>query len=115
MEKSALARKYELVLIIDAKLASEIKETIRKEATDLINKHKGKIINSQIWLEKHKLTFPIKKCDEGTYYIINFEGDSGVVAKVKPILRINENILRFSFIRVASKSEMKRLVEPVRG
>jgi len=114
MEKSTLVRKYELVLIIDAKLTSEIKETVRKEATDLINKHGGKVINSQIWLEKHKLTFQIKKCDEGIYYIINFEGGSDVVAKVKPSLTLNEKILRFVFIRVEPKSEVKRATEAVR-
>jgi len=114
MEKSTLVRKYELVLIIDAKLTSEIKETVRKEAADLINKHGGKVINSQIWLEKHKLTFQIKKCDEGTYYIINFEGGNDVVAKVKPSLKLNEKILRFIFIRVESKGGVKGAPEAVR-
>ena len=114
MEKSKLASKYELVLIIDAKVSGETKETIRKEATDLINKHGGKVINSQLWLEKHKLTFRIKKCDEGTYYIINFEGGSDVVAKVKPILQINEKILRFVFINIGSKSQFKGVAEVAR-
>jgi len=102
MEKTA--GKYELVVIIDTKLTSEAKETIRKDVTDLINKHGGKVINSQVWLEKHKLTFPIKKCNEGTYYVINFEGRGEIVEKVQPSLRLNEKILRFEFIKVESKT-----------
>ena len=114
MEKSALVRKYELILIIDAKLTSETKEITRKETTDLINKHGGKVINSQVWLEKHKMTFQIKKCDEGTYYIVNFEGGSEVVAKVKPSLKLNEKILRFIFVKVEPKGEVKGATEAVR-
>jgi len=107
MEKNEQMRKYELVVIVDVKLTSETKETVRKEVTDLVNKHGGKVINSQIWLEKHKFTFEIKKCNEGTYYIINFEGGSEVVEKIRPALKLNEKILRFIFIKVESKSEPK--------
>jgi len=104
MEKSALTRKYELVVIVDAKLADDVKETIRKEVADVINKCGGKVINSQVWLEKHKLTFSIKKCSEGTYYLINFEGPSEVVGKVRPLLRLNEKILRFDIIKLEAKA-----------
>ena len=103
MEKNELTRKYELVVIVDAKSTNEAKEAIRKEVSDAITKRGGKVINSQVWLEKHKLTFQIKKCSEGTYYIINFEGASDIVEKVKPSLKLNEQILRFEFIKIESK------------
>ena len=111
MEKNEQKRKYELVVIVDAKLTNESKETVRKEVTDLVNKFDGKVINSQVWLEKHKFTFEIEKCTEGTYYIINFEGESDVVNKMKPLLKLNENILRYAFIRIESKGEPKAAVE----
>ena len=115
METNEQTRKYELVVIVDAKLTNEVKETVRKDVTDLVNKHGGKVINSQVWLEKHKLTFEIKKCSEGTYYIINFEGGSEVVEKVKPTLKLNEKILRFAFIKVESKGEPKAVAEAGRA
>ncbi len=62
MDKNESVTKYELVVIVDAKLTNETKEVVRKEVADTINKHGGKVINSQVWLEKHKLTFLIKKC-----------------------------------------------------
>ena len=103
MEKNELTRKYELVVIVDAKSTNEAKEVIRKEVTDVINKRGGKVINSQVWLEKHKLTFQIKKCSEGTYYVINFEGQSDIISKIRPILKLNEKIPRFDFIKVEPK------------
>lgn len=104
MENSKLVRKYELVVIVDAKLTNETKETVRKDVADAITKNGGKVINSQVWLEKHKMTFEIKKCDEGTYYIINFEGVNDTIEKVKPGLKLNEKILRFAFIKAEAKS-----------
>ncbi len=113
MEKSESIRKYELVVIVDAKLTDDAKETVRKDVADLISKHGGKVINSQVWLEKHKFTVEIKKCDEGTYYIVNFEGTSDVVEKMKPSLKLNERILRFAFIKIETKVESKTVTETV--
>ena len=104
MEKNELTRKYELVVIVDAKLTSEAKESVRKEVTDAVNKRGGKVINSRVWLEKHKLTFQIKKCSEGTYYVINFEGKSDIIEKIRPGLKLNEKILRFDFIKIEPKA-----------
>lgn len=111
MGKNDIVRKYELVVIVDAKQTNETKETVRKEVADLISKHGGKVINSQVWLEKHKLTFEIKKCTEGAYYLINFEGNSEVVNKVQPLLRLKEKILRFAFIKVESKTGSKNKLQ----
>ena len=103
MEKNELTRKYELVVIVDAKSTNEAKDAIRKEVTDVINSRGGKVINSQVWLEKHKLTFQIKKCSEGTYYVINFEGNSQIISRIRPSLKLDEKILRFDFIKIEPK------------
>lgn len=100
MEKSELVRKYELMVIVDAKLADDMKQSIYKELTDMITKSGGKIINSRVWIEKHKLTFKINKCTEGAYYLVNFEGEGAVINKIKPVLRLNERILRSTFAHV---------------
>ena len=100
MEKSELIRKYEIVVIVDARLSEVEKQSVFKELTDMVTKSGGKIINSRVWLEKHKLTFKIKKCTEGTYYLINFEGEGDVINKIKPVLRLNERVLRSAIAHV---------------
>ena len=111
MGTSEVNKKYELVLIVDEKLTSASKEAVRKEILDQLKKLGGKVINSQVWLEKQKFTFQIKKCDEGTYYLINFEAESDVVAKMESSLRLNEKVLRSIFVQVDSKAA----AEAVRG
>ncbi len=92
--------KYELVVILDAHSNQEEKETIIKQTADAIAKGGGKVINSQVWLEKHKLTFKIKRRTEGTYYLINFECASSATPKIRQILSTNEDILRSAITKI---------------
>lgn len=98
--KTETLRKYELMIIVDAKLTNEDKEAARREATEIVTQAGGKVLNSQAWLEKQKFSFPIKKCAEGTYYLINFEGEGALVGPVRSSLRLNERILRFAVTKV---------------
>ena len=100
MEKTVILDKYELVLIVDAGLSETDKAGICKESVDAVNELGGKVINSQVWLEKNKLTFDIKKKKEGTYYLINLEIDRALVAKLRRVLTLKENILRFEVIKI---------------
>jgi len=91
--------KYEMVVVVDATIPQEEKETVVKEVGDAIGKCDGQVINSQIWLEKQKIAFPIKKCWEGTYYTINFESQRSAFGKLKDILKLNEKILRSLIVK----------------
>ena len=91
--------RYELVVIVDASISQEEKEKIVKEAGDAIVKCEGNVINSQVWLDKHKFTFRMKKCTEGTYYLINFESVKSGLSKLRNALRLNENILRSLIVK----------------
>ena len=96
MITTELITKYELVLIIDVGIAEGKKEEIFKKVQDLIQNVGAKLINSQVWIPKHRLTFAIKKCREATYYMINFESDPSFVRKIEEQLKLNEDLLRFA-------------------
>lgn len=89
--------KYELIMIVDAQLSPSEKEEILKQATEAVTKGEGKVINSQVWLEKQRFTFGIRKRKEGTYYLVNFESN-GNAGKIRDLLRLNENILRYAIL-----------------
>ena len=92
--------KYELIVVVNAQLPQEEKNTICKECCDGVLKSEARVINSQVWLEKQRFTFPIKRCTEGTYYLINLEGAAQAVGKLKNALRLNEKILRSALFKV---------------
>lgn len=92
--------KYELVTILDAAMPQENKDGVIKEVSEAITKSDGKVINSQVWLEKHKFSFRMKKKAEGTYYLTNFESPKAGVAPLRQALRLNDNVLRSLIIKV---------------
>ncbi len=91
--------KYELVLIVDAQRNAGEKENIIKEVAETVGKAGAKVINSQVWIEKHKFSFKIKRCAEGTYYLMIFESKADGVVKVRQDLKLNEGVLRFAIMK----------------
>ncbi len=92
--------KYEAMVITKPDLKEEEKEAVFKQFLDPITKNGGQIINHQVWLAKSHLSSPIKKQKEGLYYLIQFNIASAAIAKLKPVYRLNELILRFMVIKV---------------
>ena len=96
--------KYELVYIIDAHASQGVKDEIAKQVHDAMAKSDVKVINSQVWLERHRMSFSIKKIWEGTYYLLNIEAPTAAVNKLQGFLRLNEQILRFLTVKAAKSA-----------
>ena len=91
--------KYELVVIIDAALSQSGKEDAMNQVGQAVEKCGGKVIDSRVWLEKHKMSFLMKKRPEGTYYLISFEGGKEKFPELRRILKLNDNVLRSLIVK----------------
>ena len=91
--------KYELVYIVDAHATQAVKDEIAKQVADALAKTEIKLVNSKLWLDRHKMSFPIQKIGEGAYYLLNLEAKSSSITKLHSILRINEQVLRFMTVK----------------
>lgn len=98
-----MMNKYELVYIVDAHLAAEAKEEVGKQIADAVTKADGKVINSNVWFERQRMSFPIKKVQDGSYYLVNWEGRGNASVKLRQSLRLNERVLRFLIIAANSQ------------
>ena len=85
---------YEAVFLIDAQLDEKSANVIFEQIKETITKNEGNIISARIWTEKRKLTFPIKKKQEATYYLVDFKLKPVLIEKLRQTYRLNENILR---------------------
>ena len=90
---------YELVYLVDAHASQTIKDEIARSVADALAKSGITVINSQVWLERHKMSFSINKLWEATYYMVNIEEPAAALDKLYGILRINEQILRFMTVK----------------
>ena len=85
---------YEGMFIVRPDLSDEDKKNLFAQINDAVTKNNGSVSAANIWSEKRRMCFRIKKCDEGVYYLISFSAAAEALAKITHAYKLNENILR---------------------
>ena len=101
----ARIRHYETMFIVKATLTDE--ETQAEIATVKANieKNCGKIVSCDE-MGSRNLAYEIEKQKRGYYYVIYFTAPSESIGELERNYRVNENIIRFIFIKSESKTEV---------
>ena len=92
--------KYEAMFIFKPDLSEEDKKTAFSQVQDVITKNKGTVAEAVVWADRRKLCFPIKKYQEGVYYLMTFDTPPESITEIKYLYRVNENIVRVLITRV---------------
>lgn len=90
---------YEAMLIVQPNINEERKKELFDGINDTASKNGAEIISSSVWSEKRKLSYPIKKFQEGIYYLIGFKANPGAISKLKQAYKLNENIIRLLIVK----------------
>ena len=109
-------KRYESVIIVNSSLNEETLNRIITRCEDVIKKHGGTIINTNLW-GKRRLAYPIKKFQYGFYIIFDFEAPSELVSELELEYRLNEHILRYITLfkdKKAILTEQRRKAEEER-
>lgn len=91
--------KYELALVVNAKIEDDAKEATLQAAQDLITRFGGVITNVDDQGKK-KLAYEIQKMSEGFYYFIQFDAEATVPNEIEQRVRIMDNVIRFLCVRL---------------
>jgi small subunit ribosomal protein S6 len=94
--------KYEGMFIIKPDLSDDEKKTLFQQINDAVLKNNGNVSSGAVWTEKRKLYFPLKKCLEGTYYLLNFSLAPQSIKDIGYTYKLNENILRVLITKISS-------------
>ena len=96
---------YETMFIVKPTLTDE--ETVAQielvKAT--IEKNGGEIVVCDD-MGSRELAYEIEKNKRGYYFLIYFKGNPAGIAEIERNYRINENVIRFIFIKYDSKKEI---------
>ncbi|MBN2096979.1 MAG: 30S ribosomal protein S6 [Candidatus Omnitrophica bacterium] len=96
---------YEAMFIFKPEINEQEEKLLVTELEKLLKENQANIENSQAY-GRRQLAYPINKCSEGIYYLINFStASSDAVPRLKHACKINERILRALVTRTASKEE----------
>jgi small subunit ribosomal protein S6 len=98
-------RHYETMFIVKPTLtAEEITAQIDLVKSN-IEKNGGEIVSTDD-MGSRQLAYPINKNKRGYYFVIYFKSPANSILELERNYRINENILRFIFIKYESKKEV---------
>ena len=86
--------KYEAMFILKPDLSDEDRKTVFNQINEAVSKNQGSISTASVWSEKRKLCFPVKKYQEGLYYLVNFSVPGLAIKEIEQAYKLNENILR---------------------
>ena len=90
--------KYELALVVNAKIEDEERLATVEKAKEYITRFGGTITNIDEWGKK-RLAYEIQKMKEGYYYFIQFDADATVPAEIEKRVRIMENVIRYLCVK----------------
>lgn len=90
--------KYELALVVNAKIDDDARAAVVEKAKDYITRAGGTLGEVDEW-GKQKLAYEIQKMNEGYYYFIPFDAEPTVPADIEADVRIMDNVLRFLIVR----------------
>ena len=90
--------KYELTVVVSAKLEEEGRTAELDKVKALVEKFGGTITNVDD-AGKKKFAYEIQKMKEGFYYFIQFEADATAPAEIERHVRIMENVIRYLCVR----------------
>lgn len=90
--------KYELAVVLNAKVEDEVRANTLEKVKDLVSRCKGTITNVDEW-GKRRLAYEIQKMSEGFYYFIQFDAEAEVPAEIESRIRIMDNVIRYLCVR----------------
>jgi small subunit ribosomal protein S6 len=92
-----MIKNYELMVILSPKLTADEATQLNDSILALLKDNGGEIIRTDPW-GRRMLAYPIRKRQEGYYFVNYFKLESLSVKTVKKQLIINENIIRHMFV-----------------
>ena len=90
--------KYELALVVNAKIEDEARVATVDKVKSIIEQFGGTITNVDDWGKK-RLAYEVQKMKEGFYYFIQFDAESTAPIEIENRVRIMDNVIRFLCVR----------------
>ena len=90
--------KYELAVVVSAKLEDDARAEVIGKVKDLIARFGGNVTDVDEWGKK-RLAYEIQKMKEGYYYFIHFDAEATFPGEIEQRMRIMDNVLRYLCVK----------------
>lgn len=86
-------RNYECVYILAPTLDDTSLKEENEKFNEVVTSRNGSVHSLDSW-GKRKLAYPIKKFQEGFYFLMKFSGDNEVLEELNRLFRFDDQVLR---------------------
>ena len=100
-------RDYEMMMIIDSEIDEERKKKVLEKVENMIKERNGNI-NELIDWGIRKFAYPIRKKEEGHYFILRFSSPPQVPSEIKKEIKLINEIYRIMIIREDNLKSVKK-------
>ena len=90
--------KYELALVVNAKIEDEAREAVVEKAKGYVARYGGTVTNVDEWGKK-RLAYEIQKMKEAYYYFIHFESETTTPGEIEERIRIMDGVIRYLCVK----------------
>ena len=90
--------KYELAVVVNAKIEDDARTDVIERVKALITRFGGNVTDVDEW-GKRRLAYEIQKMREGYYYFIQFDASSDCPAQLEQRVRIMEPVIRYLCVK----------------
>ena len=91
-------KKYELAVVVNAKIDDEERAAVVDKCKALIERFGGTITNVDDWGKK-RLAYEVQKMKEAFYYFIQFDAETTAPIEIENRVRIMDNVIRFLCVK----------------
>jgi small subunit ribosomal protein S6 len=91
-------RQYEVMYVLRPDLEEEKVKANVARYKEIVTNYGGEVTNLQE-MGKRRLAYEIDKFREGYYVLMNFKANSDAVAEAERLMKINDDVIRFLFVR----------------
>lgn len=90
--------KYELAVVVSAKLEDDARAEIIEKVKALVTRFGGNITDVDEWGKK-RLAYEIQKMKEAYYYFIHFESETTTPGEIEERIRIMDGVIRYLCVK----------------
>jgi small subunit ribosomal protein S6 len=95
-------RNYEGVFIIDPDLSHDASKNVIAQIQEWVTKVGGRVDSMQEWGKK-RLTYKIRKKQDGNYLFLQFQIDPKHTKKLEQTIKLNDQVMRYLLVNKDDK------------
>lgn len=110
-------RYYETLYIINPDLSEEQYRDVVAKMNAVVEREKGVIIRVEEW-GKRTLAYQVKKFDKGSYVLLQYCGEPGIVEELKREMALDDRVIRYQTVKLSDHADpeaLKAAGEPSKG